>query len=93
VVPLCCCCTVLCSRHHRHCRPCHHHCHDIQSPSPCFHCLAAYPLLLSLQLSLPCHPRSCCCCCQRVAPALALAAIATAAVAAMQPLSSPPLLP
>ena len=92
-VPLCCCCTVLCSRHHRHCRPCHRHCHDIQSPSPCFHCLATYPLLLSLQLSLPCQPRSCRCCCRRVAPALALAAITTAAVAVTQPLSLPPLSP
>jgi hypothetical protein len=65
----------------------------MQSPSPCFHHRAAYPLLLSLQLSSPCRPGSCCCCCCRVAPALALAAIATAAIAVTQPLSSPPLLP
>ena len=33
-VPLCRRCTVLRSCHHCHCRPCHHHCRDIQSPSP-----------------------------------------------------------
>ena len=89
-VPLCCCCTVLCSCHHRHCRPRHHHRRDIQSPSPRCPRLVTYPLLLSLQLSLPCHPRSHRCCCHRVAPVLAHAAIAAAAVAAAQPLSLPP---
>ena len=89
-VPLCCCCTVLCSCHHRHCRPRHHHRRDIQLPSPCCPCLVAYPLLLSLQLSLPCCPCSHHCCCRRVNPALALAAIAAAFVAAVQPLSLPP---
>ena len=84
-VPLCCCRTVLRSCHYRHCRPRHHHCHDIQSPSPRCPCLVAYPLLLSLQLSLPCHPRSHRCCCHRVNPALALADIAATAIAAAQP--------
>ena len=92
-VLLCCRRTGLHSCHHHHCRPCHHHRHDIQSPSPRCPCLVAHPLLLSLQLSLPCHPCSHRCCCRLVNPALALTAIPAAAVAAAQPPSLPLSLP
>ena len=89
-VPRCCRCAAR--------RSCHHHCCFWPSPqyqvvATALPSLATPPSLLSSQLSLPRCPRSCRYCCRRVAPTLALAVVASAAVSATQPPSLLPLTP
>ena len=89
VIGRCRCCRTLlslpcrrCSCHHRCCQP-HHCCHcNIPLPLPLCPCLAASPSPLSLQLLLLHRPSSSRCYLRHIDPALALAAVLAATIAA-----------